>query len=303
MGFLDKFKKKEKVLQQDTSRRDNHPGMAFMIHLLMDEMCEMPDKEHMNEVMNRHLGETECFSYDENGAGFAAKKYTANFENGKKQAPPMLMIMGCVEIKKPIMDEVAESQLWDCPDGDEIMKSCKYQVIATDMLGAGLDYKDRAEMLVDYIEALVELFPTCRAVVFETSKKMFTKEAIINCSVPKKSRFIYYAVNVRFFNIQGTDDSIVDSVGMSTLFLPDVQYHFHGVDPDAVVNHAYNVLTYIFDFDEENPLKAGDTVDGIANGQMSRDVQWKVQYEESLIQPIREVVDVNMGEFASGSRQ
>ncbi len=303
MGFLDKFKKKEKVLQQDTSQRDNHPGMAFMIHLLMDEMCEMPDKERMNEVMNRHLGETECFSYDENGAGFAAKKYTANFENGKKQAPPMLMIMGCVEIKKPIMDEVAESQLWDCPDGDEIMKSCKYQVIATDMLGAGLDYKDRAEMLVDYIEALVELFPTCRAVVFETSKKMFTREAIINCSVPKKSRFIYYAVNVRFFNIQGTDDSIVDSVGMSTLFLPDVQYHFHGVDPDAVVNHAYNVLTYIFDFDEENPLKAGDTVDGIADGQMSRDVQWKVQYEESLIQPIREVVDVNMGEFASGSRQ
>lgn len=274
-----------------------------MIHLLMDEMCEMPDKERMNEVMNRHLGETECFSYDENGAGFAAKKYTANFENGEKQAPPMLMIMGCVEIKKPIMDEVAESQLWDCPDGDEIMKSCKYQVIATDMLGAGLDYKDRAEMLVDYIEALVELFPTCRAVVFETSKKMFTREAIINCSVPKKSRFIYYAVNVRFFNIQGTDDSIVDSVGMSTLFLPDVQYHFHGVDPDAVVNHAYNVLTYIFDFDEENPLKAGDTVDGIADGQMSRDVQWKVQYEESLIQPIREVVDVNMGEFASGSRQ
>lgn len=303
MGFLDKFKKKEKVLQQDTSQRDNQPGMAFMIHLLMDEMCEMPDKERMNEVMNRHLGETECFSYDENGAGFAAKKYTANFENGKKQAPPMLMIMGCVEIKKPIMDEVAESQLWDCPDGDEIMKSCKYQVIATDMLGAGLDYKDRAEMLVDYIEALVELFPTCRAVVFETSKKMFTREAIINCSVPKKSRFIYYAVNVRFFNIQGTDDSIVDSVGMSTLFLPDVQYHFHGVDPDAVVNHAYNVLTYIFDFDEENPLKAGDTVDGIADGQMSRDVQWKVQYEESLIQPIREVVDVNMGEFASGSRQ
>lgn len=303
MGFLDKLKKKEKVLQQDTSQRDNHPGMGFMIHLLMDEMCEMPDKERMNEVMNRHLGETECFSYDENGAGFAAKKYTANFENGKKQAPPMLMIMGCVEIKKPIMDEVAESQLWDCPDGDEIMKSCKYQVIATDMLGAGLDYKDRAEMLVDYIEALVELFPTCRAVVFETSKKMFTREAIINCSVPKKSRFIYYAVNVRFFNIQGTDDSIVDSVGMSTLFLPDVQYHFHGVDPDAVVNHAYNVLTYIFDFDEENPLKAGDTVDGIADGQMSRDVQWKVQYEESLIQPIREVVDVNMGEFASGSRQ
>ncbi|WP_235900832.1 DUF4261 domain-containing protein [Inconstantimicrobium porci] len=34
---------------------------------------------------------------------------------------------------------------------------------------------------------------------------------------------------------------------MSTLYLPDVQYHFHGVDPNWVVNHAYNLLSYIYD--------------------------------------------------------
>ena len=53
---------------------------------------------------------------------------------------------------------------------------------------------------------------------------------------------MYYAVNVRYFSIQGTNDMMVDSVGMSTLFLPDLQYHFHGVDPNHVVFHAYNVL-------------------------------------------------------------
>ena len=50
---------------------------------------------------------------------------------------------------------------------------------------------------------------------------------------------MYYAVNVRYFSIQGTNDMMVDSVGMSTLFLPDLQYHFHGVDPNHVVFHAY----------------------------------------------------------------
>lgn len=87
---------------------------------------------------------------------------------------------------------------------------------------------------------------------------------------------------------------------MSTLFLPDLQYHFHDMDPDAVVNHAYNVLNYIFD--KENPIQSHNHIDGIKDGKISPDVQWNVQYENSLIQPVREVLAINMGEYASGSR-
>ena len=292
--------KEEKVLQQDLNTVEGHPGMIFMIHLLMEEMCEMPDKQFMHEVMNKHLGDTDCFCHDGKVAGFAPKNYTVHFEKENQDIPPQLMIMDCIKTEKPIMDEIAQSQLWDCPEGAEILDKCSYQVIATDMMAAGLDYKERAEMLVDYIEALVELYPSCKAVVFETSKKMFTREAIMNCTVPKEARFIYYAVNVRFFRIQGGSDMMVDTVGMSTLFLPDLQYHFHGMDPDAVVNHAYNVLTYIFDND--NPIKSNDHIDGIKDGRMSQDVQWNVQYENSLIQPVREVLDINMGGYASGIR-
>ena len=93
---------------------------------------------------------------------------------------------------------------------------------------------------------------------------------------------------------------MVDTLGMSTLFLPDLQYHFHGLNPDDVVNHAYNLLLYIYDND--NPIKPGDHVDGLKDGTMSREVQWNVQYENSLIQPIREVIDINTGEYASGKR-
>lgn len=300
MGIFDTFKKKEKDLQQDTSKKEEHPGMVFIVHLLMEDKCDMPDKSYMHEIMNKHLGETDCFCHDGKVAGFAPKKYMVHFEKDNKDVPPQLMITDCVEIKKPVMDDIAASQLWECPDSGEILDKCRYQVIATDMLAAGLDYKERSEMLVDYIEALVEMHPACKAVVFENSKKMFTRDAVINCNVPKESRFIYYAVNVRFFNIKGTNDMLVDSLGMSTLFLPDLQYHFHDMDPNAVVNHAYNMLLYIFD--NANPIKSGDHVDGIKDGKMSTEVQWKVQYEEALIQPIREVIDINMDEYASGKR-
>ena len=106
--------------------------------------------------------------------------------------------------------------------------------------------------------------------------------------------------NVVLLVFQLPAGKIVDTIGMSTLFLPDLQYHFHDVNPNEVVNHAYNVLSYIFD--EDNPIKNGDTIDGLINGQMSQEVQWTVQYEDSLIQPVRTVIDINMGEYASGNR-
>ena len=93
---------------------------------------------------------------------------------------------------------------------------------------------------------------------------------------------------------------LVDTLGMGTLFLPDLQYHFHVMDPNWVVNHAYNVLSYILV--NNNPIKDGETVDGVKNGKMSRRIQWTCQYENALIQPPREVLDINMGEYASGNR-
>ena len=66
------------------------------------------------------------------------------------------------------------------------------------------------------------------------------------------------------------------------------------------MNHAYNVASYILEHD--NPIQDDETIDGIENGRMSRDIQWKCQYEDALIQPPRAVLDINMGEFSSGQR-
>ena len=47
---------------------------------------------------------------------------------------------------------------------------------------------------------------------------------------------------------------------------------------------------------------AQETIDGVADGQMCREIQWKCQYEDALIQPPRGVLDINMGNYASGGR-
>ena len=49
-------------------------------------------------------------------------------------------------------------------------------------------------------------------------------------------------VNIRFFNVPNTNESIVDSVGLANIGLSDVQFHFKGMNPNKVANLAYSLF-------------------------------------------------------------
>ena len=42
---------------------------------------EMPQQSVMNEIMEKHLGKTECFSYYKLSSGFMPKNYIAHFKD------------------------------------------------------------------------------------------------------------------------------------------------------------------------------------------------------------------------------
>ncbi len=301
MGLFGKNKKKE-VQEGNVNEAKNGLGEenlgAFAFNLLFEEKCEMPSQERITEVLEKRFGDLELFAYSEAIFGVAVQKYIAQFADGSM--PAQVFATNCDKIENEFVDPMAKTQMWNCPDSQEILDKCKYHVIATDMLGKVLAYNERAELTMDFMEALVELYPQCKAVYFQNSGKMFTREQIVDHSIPRKDRFIYFAVNVRFFNIEGTDEQLIDTLGMSSLYLPDLQYHFKNMDPNWVVNHAYNVLTYIAD--NNCPFKSGDTVDGVVDGVMNRDVQWRCQFEESLVEPKRSLMDIYMNENAAGRR-
>lgn len=150
-------------------------------------------------------------------------------------------------------------------------------------------------MLSGWLEIVLELLPDCAAVYVEPSAKLLTAEQAKNNPYTGLARFFNFGVNVRFFNVQGTPDSVVDTLGLYALGLPDVQYHFHSLNPNDVVNHANNVALY--QFENNAPIASGHTVGGLEAGE-----QWKCQYEKSLIQPARDVLDIAAGEYASGNR-
>lgn len=287
-----------KVFKQDLSKQEE-PGGIFLLKLLFRQRPAWPSQQEMQAVMAKHLGEVEGFWFDEKGAGFAAKKYSAHFKDA--DLPPQLMLMPSMPFDGAEVDAFQRCQMWDClEERDEILSACKYQVVCTDMLGAGLRPRERADMDMDFLEALLELFADCEAVLCLNSGKLLRADSIRGHQIPRADRFIKFAVNVRFFNIEGSGDMLVDTLGMGLLFMPDMQYHFHGIDQNLVVRHAYSIALYMLN--NENPIRSGDTVDGISNGQFDVNLQWPCRYEGALVQPAREVIDVYMNEYAAGLR-
>ena len=309
MGLFKKEKKpepEEKKSPLDEMDPTVRPGGVFMVQLLMKERCEMPSLEHMTEVLERHIGRVEAAKPDDKLSGsmkglalFAAMDHIAKFSNG--QGPVQVSVMPCDTFHPETIDEMKRSQMWDClQDRDRILSECQYCVFANDMLTGALDPLERADFDMDYLEALVELFPTCEAVYSLNTGKLILADTVRKKEFTGLERFIHYIVNARFFNISGTGNSLVDTLGMTLLYLEDLQYHFHSMDPNWVVGHAYDVSTYVLA--NRRPIKDGDTIDGVTDGNIDQNLQWKCHFEDAIVQPGRPVLDIHMGQYAAGGR-
>ena len=299
-----KPEKKSPLDEMDPSIR---PGGVFMVQLLMKEKCETPSLERMTQVLERHVGKVEAAPPQKETAEampdialFATMDHIAKFSNG--QGPVQVSVMPCDTFHPEKIDEMKRSQMWDClEDRDSILSECKYCVFANDMLAGALDPLERANFDMDYLEALVELFPTCEAVYSLNTGKLIPADLVRNRTVAGLDRYIRYIVNARFFNISGSNDALVDTLGMTLLYLEDLQYHFHGMDPNWVVTHAYNIASYILE--NRRPIKDGDTIDGVSDdGNLDQNLQWKCRFEDALIQPGRPVLNIHMGKYAAGGQ-
>lgn len=295
-------------VRQDLSQKAEFANM-FMIYMLFEEKPELLDVETVRRAAEEKFGGTEpmitpsveTVSTQQELMSFAVKKYTAHFKDA--DIPPQVVLAQGLEFDSGKIGVMERSQLWDVQDGGELLDRCKYQCFISDMMGgAALDYKDRCEMLMDWLECVLPMFPTCKAVWVPTAGKLTSPESALNGNIPKNQRFIHTCVNARFFNIEGTNgDMIVDTLGMYAVDLPDVQLHFNGLEPDDVVNYVYNIC--IYNYDANAPIKSGETIDGLGgDGNISREVQWRCQYEDALIQPVRVVLDIEAGRFAAGRR-
>lgn len=295
----------DKILDQDLTQKAPDRPQMLMAQLLFREKPQIADVNALKSALERLVGEVENISDKPEMPMFSVPKYKAVFKDTPQGMPVLANYLLEQEFdakSNQNIDELMRSQFWDVRNGAEIIDSAKWCVGVFSMMSAGLHYKEQAELFLAQVDAALQCYPTCEAIYVVQSGKLTTPEQFEDCKrFDLAGRFIRLAVNARFFNISGTEDKIVDTLGLYVFGAADVQVHFRGINPDFVVNYVYNIASY--QFDNEFPVKSGETLDSIgADGSMQWEPQWKAQYEDSLIQPVRPVLDVNCGEFAAGNR-
>ncbi len=272
----------------------------FQIHLLFERNGIRPSAAALQEAARPTLGDTDVVAEVKNQlTTLAVKRFQADYKDAQR-VPAQVLMADFAPFDSASIDQMQRSQFWECPQGGELLDRCGIQVMLSDFMAAGLPYKERCTLLTGWLEAVLSLFPDCLAVWVPSAWKLLTPAQVLDNSLEGPGRFLHFGVNARFFRIQGTEDMLVDTLGLHALGLPDVQYHFHGLDPNHVVNHAYNVASYIFDNDA--PIRGGETIDGLRDGRIDQTVQWKCQYETAMVAPQRDVMDICPGPYAAGDR-
>ncbi len=297
--------RKDEVYNQDLSQ-EGRPQM-LIAELLFFEKPEAAPADKLKAAFQKYVGEVDDIPHENNKAAdsdsFAVKKYKAVFKDAPQGIPPMACFTTPSEVSFDKVDAFQRSQFWDVENGSEFVDKCKYAVHVFSFLSASLHYKQQAELILAQLDAALDVYPDCVGVYVPASGKLNTAEKILaDRKWDLAGRFINAFINARFFNINGTNgDMVIDTIGMYVFGAADAQMHFHGLDPNDVVRYVYNITSY--QFNNEYPVKSGDTIDGIgADGNIAQDIQWRAQYENSLIQPVRTVLDINCAQYAAGTR-
>ena len=233
---------------------------------------------------------------------FPVPKYKAVLED-KPDGVPVIAAFLSSDVDSGIdVDDMKRLQFWDIPNGNDIISECKNTILVHTMLGRALPYMQQAEILLAQVGAAIDCYPECIGIYAPYSGKLITPEKFDSLrKADLSARFINLFVNARFYNIANTNEMIVDTLGFDVFGGADVQIHFKTLTPSQVVAYAYNVASY--QFENEFPIESGETIDSMdANGKMQKTPQWTVQYEDSMVEPSRTVLDICCGEYAGGNR-
>ena len=281
----------------------------MMVQLLFQQKPKSPTTAQMRAALERYLGDLGEVPYAETSKEstgdmfmFPLLKYKAVLKDKPEGVPVMATFLASDAESGIEVDDMQRYQFWDVPDGNELIGKCKYTILVNTMLGAALSYQEQAQIILAQVDAALDCYPECIGIYVHQSGKLITPEMFrAKRSAGLSERFISLFVNARFFNLSDTDEMLVDTLGFYVFGGADIQVHFKNMNPNHVVNYVYNIASY--QFDNDFPIESGETIDSLdANGRMQESPQWKVQYEDSLVDPLRTVLDVNCGEFAGGNR-
>lgn len=221
------------------------------------------------------------------------KDFPVTFTDAKVPAQTAILTTDRVPQLEAYQADIQQS--WRCPQAADLLRECTASRLVTEMMSRPLPPQDRVWIFHGVLRALIEC-TTPTALVFKHSQQVIEPADYLE-SCDEDPILRPGSLNVRFFNIANSDgEKLMDTRGMTEINLPDLQCHFRDLDPEKVGQVLFNTAVYLF---EKGPvIESGQTVAGVESNS-----KWLCQYEDSLWEPQREVLDLNPGPpHAAGNR-
>lgn len=292
--YSDKVMKQNQMLFSKANK-DGHPEPLYQMYLLFEDKADMPDSNIILTEISKVFGKSSISErVDGEITSFSLDSVSKVAENNS--LAPQLMITDYHEFDQKKITPEERLQFWNVPNRDDILSKCKYNILISDCLSFNMPYRIRCDIISRWLDICMKLFPQCKAVWFIPSGNLLTAEQVKKNPYKGDLRFLQGGLNVRIYKLEGTEGILVDTLGLYSIGLPDVQYCFKELNHTDVMLHAAKLGAYIYE--NNSPIKDGDTIEGFICRDIKSDVQWKCQKKQSLLTPKREVINVVTDEFA-----
>jgi len=188
-------------------------------------------------------------------------------------------------------------QSWGFPDAAQVLATCRHSLLVTDMMSSLLEPKARLGLFQDVLAGVLDVVPA-RAIHWRPSAHFLAADRYREAyRQGGAARFFAGAINVRFSTIEDAPgEMIMDTLGLAALGYPDLQCRFRDLDPNDVATVLLNSGCYIYEVGDV--IQDGHTIEGTTAGS-----RWLCQHEDSMLAPLRTVLDLNPGPPHAGGRR
>lgn len=178
----------------------------------------------------------------------------------------------------------AFEQNWQWPEAAETVSACGYEVLLSDFMTRGLPYKARAELFAHFLTGVVRALKP-QAIYCVTAQKLLPPDELVPANEDDDTVPLNALANVRLYTVSNGESGelLMDTVGLNSLGLPDLEIRFSGLSENDVAQQLWNCAYYLYE--EGDVIDDDNTISGV-----TADDKWLCKRQLSLTDPQRVVI-------------
>ena len=122
---MDDQQKEQEVFRQNLNEKGNFQTL-FQIYLLFTQKSTHPDGKEVQKALLSKFEKVDIVANVKDSLStFAIWKYIVEYKDNQR-LPAQVLMSDFENFDGNNVDLMQRSQLWDCPEKDEILSNCKY---------------------------------------------------------------------------------------------------------------------------------------------------------------------------------